>query len=322
MKIITSTEWVWDDSIQAYVEAYVESQDYSGPVSLCTGAEAAVVAPEVIGGAEAAGAGKAAMEGAGALEGFSGGMSMAPEVMSGFGMEGLGMTMAPMEMPFYMEAAAAPSFFGGAMDSLSSMIGLSPQQMAMQGALQGGAALFQGMGANQNRNAQNNAYDIFNQRIDSNTAGINNAFDAAANPYGNFTSDVGANKNSLIATYDATRPTFHTGLENMPESTPDVVKLDMARRMAETDDASRAQYASAADMTAFSNLLGMRSLNNAEQLRKIGSLQANNKTAQAQLQQGLALGANAGSTMTGVGDMMSSTGNLLLASQLSKKAKE
>lgn len=281
MKIYTRIEWAWNGS--EYEVVACDSEDYSGPIISCTGAEAT---PAVADGAKFAGSelGSAAMADAAA--------SGAPEFMS----------------------VAAQNF-------TPSFLGLSGNQWLLQGALQGGSMLMKKMAADQVDEARQRSYDRYNQIADQNAADVEAAFGKALTPWDKASVDqsLASMRAGGMSEFDATRPQYFSTNEGLPESTPDVVKSDIARRTTEARTAARNRYSALNDMNSFSNLLGLNAINAQDQAAKIKAAQGVSKTNSSQLSRDLQFDNNAGNLLSGAGDMTSSMGNLLLASQLSKK---
>lgn len=283
MKIYTRIEWAWNGS--EYEVVACDSEDYSGPVISCTGAEAAPAVAE---------SGKAASNAA---------------VMNAAAADAV--------------ASGAPEFLTVASQNLAptSFLGLNGGQWLQQGALQGGSMLMKKMAADQVDEARQRSYDRYNQLADENAADVEAAFGKALTPWDKATLDqnLASMRASGMSEFDATRPQYFSTNEGLPESTPDVVKSDIARRTTEARTAARNRYSALNDMNSFSNLLGLNAINAQDQAAKIKAAQGVSKTNSSQLSRDLQFDNNAGNLLSGAGDMTSSMGNLLLASQLSKK---
>lgn len=200
-------------------------------------------------------------------------------------------------------------------------LGLSPTQWGQQALFQGGGALLKGMGASNVNDARQSAYNRFDSHGNQVQADIDTAINNALTPWenGGVQSGIDSRKAAMIDKWNQTRPSF--GQTPLLDSTPDVVRSDQGARAATQKAASDKSFAGLADLNSFADLLGTNGITTAEQLAKARAARAVGKTSTEQLGRDLQFANHAGDALSGAGDIASSTGNLLLASQLSKKVK-
>lgn len=201
--------------------------------------------------------------------------------------------------------------------------GMTTQQLAQQGLLQGGAALLQNYGLEQQQSARDDAYDSYlkasNDIYQAQDSLYKTGLDDA---WGDFDEKLGLAKADMMSDYDATRPSLAPEGGLVGESTPDVVKADLARRAGETNAYNRNRASNLADLNSMSSLLRIGADKTASTNQRVNMMgDAPGKAAQMGLDWGLADANNQGQAYTAAGNMMSGVGNLLMANQLTKGKK-
>lgn len=313
MKIITRTEWSWDEASESYVAAATDVIEYHGPIATCTGGEvvAAEAAAPAAESALAKGAADASIAGpaTGSIVGSSEAATSFPVLAAGTDTVAPGLVTYGEALPIFTAAPAA-----------STILGMTPKQWGQQALFQGGATGLQWFGEKQKQNARERAYSDYQNFADTVSRDVDSEFTTSLNPFqkSNFNAALDQNRASEQASWDQTRPRF-SPTTSLPGSTPDTVVGEANRRVEEQRQKDDKQFGAMTDLNSFSNLLGLNSINTAEAAKRIQLARKPMSTAKTALESNMKMANGEGSALTGLGNMTSSIGNLMLASQLSKK---
>lgn len=231
--------------------------------------------------------------------------------------------------PFAAEAAGGGLFsslvpdLGGIGEFIwdgEKLFGMTASQLAQQAALQGGAALLQDYGLQQQQNARDDAYDSYLKASNDIYSAQDSIYKSGLeDAWGDFDSKLSGAKADMMSEYDLTRPSLAPEGGLVGESTPDVVKSDLARRAGETAAYNRSRAEKLADLNSMSSLLRMgadKTTSTNQRVQMMGD--APNKAAQMGLDWGLADANNKGQQYIAGGNLMSGVGNLLMANQITK----